>query len=522
MVDENLYNDNINNNNGSVSNKIFIKLILILIALNFIFAAFVIVNVNFLQLNGDGTAITKNIEAVGYSSSIFPTVGSAYNNGFAYQLFSVIISTICGITILDFQYLYRPFLIFIPLICSYLFFSSFFTNKKIILLSMTLLFLSPISLFILILPSYGIMIISFLLLLFYLLIKYFKKYNKLLLIPLLVVLIMVNSTNIFFALFINISIFPIILLNFYRKKSDFTVFFFKSHLIIIVWIISIIIMVYTYPVMFDFVNYLVKSIISTKPSSFVSSVPSTYSYVAEAWKNPIIYWFGIVLYNITILPLSLLLFCYMMYLLTIKKIKFKLQDLTILSTFGIIGLMVFCTILIDAAGAYGLAANFQLRATLIIIPFSILVIGLFITTHNKNVISIFLTSKYIFVLLTIFLIGSFVYVTADPNFSNSWRFSNNYEKNSIFWLDGHIKESVKIWQGDTFVTGSRIKDLYTLLTPITSKTKLIFTPFSNDLQYYMSSSIIIDHYNDLHLQIPVNLRDNLIYSNGGAKLFAFK
>lgn len=519
MVIENFNNVSINNKNISLSNKIFIKLFFILISINFIFTAFVILKCNFIPLNGDATVFTKMIEAVEYSESIFPTIGITYSNGFAYQLFSVITSTICGITILDFQYLYRPFLIFIPLVCSYLFFSSFFTDKKIILLSITLLFLSPITLFSIIEPKHGIMVLSFLLILFYLLIKYFNNYNKLLLIPLLIILIMVNSTNIFLASLVNISICPIIFLKFYRKNSEVTTFFSKSYLIIIVWIISIIIMVYTYPTMFFWIKYLLKSVISTHPSSFLS-IPSTYSYVTGAWKNPIIYWFGIVLYNITILPLSLILFFYMAFVLIIKKIKYKFQELVILLTFGFVGLLIFTTVLIDAAGAYGLFNNFQLRSTFIIIPFSILIISLFITTHNKNIVSFFFTSKYIFILLSIFLIGSFIYVTADPMFSNSWRFSNNYEKQSIFWLDKHIQESAETWEGDAFVTGSRIADLYHLLTPITANKKIKFKPFSNNLQYYIYSSIIIHHFIDLNFQVPINPKNNLIYSNGDAKLFS--
>jgi hypothetical protein len=40
---------------------------------------------NFYPLSGDGSSITKMIEAVGYSNSIFPIIGNPYPNILGYQ-----------------------------------------------------------------------------------------------------------------------------------------------------------------------------------------------------------------------------------------------------------------------------------------------------------------------------------------------------------------------------------------------------------------------------------------------------
>ena len=116
------------------------------------------------------------------------------------------------------------------------------------------------------------------------------------------------------------------------------------------------------------------------------------------------------------------------------------------------------------------------------------------------------------------MVGSLLYITADLLVSNSWRYSSNYEKNALCWLDGQLEQPSTIWEGDVFVTESRLSGVYHLFKPISSEKRLEFVPASMDPRYYLDSPIIYDHYSELNLAMPYFPKGNLIYANGDGKL----
>ncbi len=500
------------------SSKTFQKKLLILLFLTITIAGLYIVNINFYPINGDSTIITKMIEAVESSGSINPKIGPVYSNGYIYQIFAVICSLLCGLKIIEFQYLLRPFFIIIPIYISYLLFSSFFKDRKVILISMFLLFVSPITLFSIIESKHGFMVMSFLFLLVFLVLKFQKILKKQYVFLILIILIAIDGTNIYMANVINICLTFICFLILFKYHLISNNNSKQIRLTLIIWIISLLVMVYLYPRMFDGIIYIIKQIYHSNPSTYMT-IPQTYSYVDMAWKNPLIYWLVIALYNITILPLSLLIFVYLFFSYFSQSIIYKFKELAIIGIFGILGAIISFTIIIDAAGAYGLGANFQLRTTFLIIPFSILLIGIYIGKKPQGIICKLIKSPIFFIFLGICLIGSYIYITADPNFSNSWRFFNTYEKNSIFWLDNNIDQSVLVWEGDAFVTGSRLADIYQLFRSNISKKKIYFHKFSENLDFFILSNIIFNHYEDLSQKIPDLNKFGIIFSNGNTDIF---
>lgn len=508
----------------ATSQKRFITLFLIIISLSILMRAYYMLRYNFLVLDGDSISITKTIASVELSGSIHPTTGYVYSNGFGYQLYSAMGSLIAGIPAIDYQLYLRPLIGVTVTIVSYLFFSAHLKERRIVLLLMVLLLVSPITLFETTRASHMVMDVSFLLLTFYLIKKYFDDCNTRWLFLLLPVIICMNITNVFMGLIINIGLVVAVLIrSYYKYHSSPKPISIKSldisnnFIIFIIFVLQFAISIYLHPMMFNNGVYLFDTVLSVSSSNI--AVPTAYTYVAGAWKFPLLYWTVIVLYNITILPLSLVLFMYMLYYYFVKRYPLSTVEKTVTSVFGIWGLLTVVAILVDLIGAGGLGSNLQLRITTLIIPFSLLLIGYSIALKRPTWISILFSSKCVAIFLCIFMVGSLLYITADPLLSNSWRYSSNYEKNALFWLDDQLEQSATIWEGDAFVTGSRLSGVYSLFKPISSEKKLVFAPASMDIKYYLDSPIISEHYHDLNLAMPYFQRDNMIYANGGGKLF---
>lgn len=510
-------------NHCKMPHKHFIMLFLIIISFSILMRAYYILRYNFLMLDSDAISITKTIASVELSGSIHPTIGYIYSNGFGYQLYATMGSLLAGTPVVHYQQCLRPLLGTIVTIVSYLFFSVHFKDRKIVLLLMMLLLVSPITLFETTRASHMFMTLSFSLLSFYLLKRYFEDSNMRWLLLLIPILICTSITNVFMGLIINIGLVVAVLIGSYSKqcsssKPTHTKFqyIFNNSLIFIIFVIQLAVSIYLHPTMFKNSMYLLDTVLSISSSPIV--IPVAYTYVADAWKFPLLYWTVIVLYNITILPLSLVIFIYMLYHSFIKKCPFSIAEKTVMSVFGIWGLLVVVAILVDFIGAGGIGSNLQLRITTLIIPFSLLLIGYSIALRRPPWISTLFNSRHVLVFLCIFLVGSLLYITADPLVSNSWRYSSNYEKNALFWLDAYLEQPTTIWGGDAFVTGSRLSGVYALFKPIQSEAKLEFVPASADPMYYLNSPIISAHYNDLNLTMP-NIRGNLIYVNGNGEIF---
>lgn len=503
--------------------KHFIMLFFIILSLSILMRAYYMLRYNFLVLDSDAITITKTIASVELSGSIHPTTGYVYSNGFGYQLYAVIGSLLAGIPVVRYQQCLRPLLGTIVTIVSYLFFSVHFKDRRIVLLLMMLLLVSPITLFETTRASHMVMDISFLLLSFYLLKRYFDDRNTRWLLLLIPVLICTDITNVFMGLIINIGLVIAVLIGSYSKQCSLSkpthikFQYSNNSIIAIIFVIQLAISIYLYPLMFNNGVFLFDTVLSV--SSSPVAIPTAYTYVADAWKSPLLYWGVIVLYNITILPLSLILFIYMLYYYFIKKCSFSTAEKTVMSVFGVWGLLVVVAILVDFIGAGGIGSNLQLRITTLIIPFSLLLIGYSIDLKKPSWISTLVSSKYGVIFLCIFMVGSLLYVTADPLVSNSWRYSSNYEKNALFWLDGQLEQPTTIWEGDVFVMESRLSEVYRLFKPISSTKKLDFISASMDPEYYLDSSIISEHYSDFNLAMPYPQRDRLIYANGDGKLF---
>ena len=508
----------------AASQKRFITLFLIIVSLSILMRAYYMLRYNFLVLDGDAISITKTIASVELSGSIHPTTGYVYSNGFGYQLYSAMGSLLAGIPVVCYQLYLRPLLGTIVTIVSYLFFSAHFKERRIVLLLMVLLLVSPITLFETTRASHMVMDVSFLLLTFYLFKKYSDDCNTRWLFLLLPVLICMNITNVFMGLIINVGLVMAVLIGSYSKyhssPKPISIKFLgisTNFIIFIIFVLQFAISIYLHPIMFYNGVYLLDTVLSVSSSDI--AVPMAYTYVADAWKFPLLYWTVIVLYNITVLPLSLVLFMYMLYYYFVKRCPLSTEEKTITSVFGIWGLLTVVAILVDLIGAGGIGSNLQLRITTLIIPFSLLLIGYSITLKRPTWISTLFKSKYVVLFLCIFMVGSLLYITADPLVSNSWRYSSNYEKNALLWLDDQLKQPATIWEGDAFVTGSRLSGVYSLFKPILSETKLDFAPASMDLKYYLDSSIISEHYSDLDLAMPYFQSDNLIYANGDGRIF---
>ncbi len=508
----------------TTSQKRFIALFLIIISLSILMRAYYMLRYNFLVLDSDSISITKTIASVELSGSIHPTSGYIYSNGFGYQLHSAMMSLLAGVPAVYYQLYLRPLLGAVVTIVSYLFFSAHFKERRIVLLLMALLLVSPITLFETTRASHMVMDVSFLLLAFYLLKKYFDDCNVRWLLPLLPVLICMDITNVFMGFIVNIGLVVAVLIGSYSKynlssKSIPLKFQGISNNLVIfaIFVIQLATSIYLHPTMFNNGMYLVDTVLSVSSSSI--EIPVAYTYIAGAWKFPLLYWGVIVLYNITILPLSLILFAYMLYYYFVKAHSLSTAEKTVMSAFGIWGLLVVVAILVDFIGAGGIGSNLQLRITTLIIPFSLLLIGYSINFKRPAWISTLFNGKYVVMFLCIFMIGSLLYVTADPLVSNSWRYSSNYEKNALFWIDGQLEQPATIWEGDAFITGSRLSGVYSLLKPISSTKNLNFTSASMDPEYYLDSPIILEHYDDLNLSMPSFYRNHLIYVNGDGRLF---
>lgn len=508
----------------AASQKRFITLFLIIVSLSILMRAYYMLRYNFLVLDGDAISITKTIASVELSGSIHPTTGYVYSNGFGYQLYSAMGSLLAGIPVVCYQLYLRPLLGTIVTIVSYLFFSAHFKERRIVLLLMVLLLVSPITLFETTRASHMVMDVSFLLLTFYLFEKYSDDCNTRWLFLLLPVLICMNITNVFMGLIINVGLVMAVLIGSYSKyhssPKPISIKFLgisTNFIIFIIFVLQFAISIYLHPIMFYNGVYLLDTVLSVSSSDI--AVPMAYTYVADAWKFPLLYWTVIVLYNITVLPLSLVLFMYMLYYYFVKRCPLSTKEKTITSVFGIWGLLTVVAILVDLIGAGGIGSNLQLRITTLIIPFSLLLIGYSITLNRPTWVSTLFKSKYVVLFLCIFMVGSLLYITADPLVSNSWRYSSNYEKNALLWLDDQLKQPATIWEGDAFVTGSRLSGVYSLFKPILSETKLDFAPASMDLKYYLDSPIISEHYSDLDLAMPYFQSDNLIYANGDGRIF---
>jgi hypothetical protein len=506
------------------SEKRFITLFLIILSLSVLMRAYYMLRYNFLVLDSDSILITKTVASVELSGSIHSTTGYIYSNGFGYQLYSATASLLSGIPAVSYQLYLRPLLGAIVTIVSYLFFSAYFKERRIVLLLMVLLLVSPITLFETTRASHMAMDVSFLLLAFYILKKYFDDYNMRWLFLFLPVLVCMDITNVFMGLIINMGLVVAVLIrSYFRYRPSSKPISIKSlgisinYIIFIIFTIQLAISIYLHSMMFHNGVYLLDTVLSVSSSDV--AVPMAYTYVMDAWKFPLLYWTVIALYNITILPLSLILFIYVLYHYLVKRCPLSTEEKTVTSVFGIWGLLTVVAILVDLIGAGGIGSNLQLRITTLIIPFSLLLIGYSITLNRPTWVSTLFKSKYVVLFLCIFMVGSLLYITADPLVSNSWRYSTNYEKNALFWLDDKLEQPTTIWRGDAFVTGSRLSGVYSLFKPISSEAKLDFVPESTDPKYYLDSPIISDHYNDLDLIIPYFQSDSLIYANGDGRMF---
>ncbi|UUX92234.1 hypothetical protein [Methanoplanus endosymbiosus] len=513
---------------SKISRKLFIKLFIIIISLSVLMRAYYMLRYNFLVLDNDAIGITKTIASIELSGRIHPDIGYIYSNGFGYQLYSLTASLLSNIPVLNYQLCVRPLLGTVTPIVSFLFFSTYLKERRIVLVSILLLLVSPIILFETTRASHMFMDISFLLLSFYLLKKYLDCNNKQWLLLLIPVLICLGITNIFMALIINIGLAVTILVKNYSEKyfpskitdikgekSDHNNIF----LIFIMFIILSFVSIYTHPVMFSMSMHVLDTIISIGSSLSSISTPVAYTYVTSAWKSPLLYWTVIVIYNITILPLSLISFTYLLYNIFIKKNPISTEKISMIAVFGIMGLLVVVSIIIDFIGAGGIGSNLQLRITTLIIPFSIVIIGFHSQLDPVSLIhKIFYNNSVIFIFL-LFIIGSMLYITADPLVSNSWRYTNSNEINSMYWLENQLDEQMTVWEGDNIVTGSRYAMAYDLFMPFSSDRKLIFVPASMEPKYYLISKITSDHYADSEISIASLKYFDLIFENGDSKYF---
>lgn len=528
-VSSGISNTKPNSHHSKMSQKLFIKLFLLVISLSVLMRAYYMLRYNFFVLDSDSISITKTILSIELEGTIHPDFGLIYSNGFGYQLYSLTVSLLSNVSVLYYQLCLRPLLGTVTIIVSYLFFSTHLKDRKIVLLSILLLLLSPIILFETTRASHMFMDISFLLLSFYLLKKYLDDNNIQWLFLLIPVLISLNITNIFMGLIINIGLVVTIIIRTYSKNyfaSKITREKSKTNirpnniLILLIFLICLFVTIYTHPIMFNTVVHVLKTVISLSSSLSSMSTPTAYTYVASAWKSPLFYWTTIVLYNITILPLSLILFTNSLYNYFVKKSPISTVEMAVISVFGILGFLVVVAILVDLIGAGGIGSNLQLRITNIIIPFSILLIGYYIHSNSFSCISKLFKSKYIIILLIIFTIGSLFYITADPLVSNSWRYFNSDEKNALLWLDGQLDRETIVWEGDAFVTGSRYSGTYSLFMPIRSDRKLVFAPASMNPKYYLSSKITSDHYRDQKVSEPSFYKFDNIYSNDDVSIYS--
>ncbi|WFN37402.1 hypothetical protein L1994_03145 [Methanomicrobium antiquum] len=499
---------------------------LIIVSISIFFRNYYLLRLNFLVLDGDAIIITKSIERL--LANGLSEIG--YSNGFGYQLFAAIISIMTNISAINFQIYFRPALGTIFIIISYLFYYCFLKEKKLITLSVLLLLLSPMTLFETTRGSHFFMTLSFFMLLIYLFINYFKKKDINWLLLILIVFFTFSSTNFYFIL-IGVCVFMIIILaDYYFKRCDKISggkinYLLSQHVIISIIILSILglTIVYIYSPMLEMSLWTFQNI---GDDLFIFSfdeiqTPSAYTYVTDAWKSPILYWSVIALYQITILPLSIVLFVSIIINIFIKNIKQERSLLLSLLIFAILGIIVVFSIIVDLIGAGGVGTNLQLRTTQFIIPFSILIIGIYISHFNKSIYEFMLCNYNIIIifLILLFSIGSLLYITGEPLVSNSWRFTDNYEKNTLFWLDNSLKNQHNVWEADKFVTGSRLKFTYYYIKPYFEFKKISFVSNSLTPEYYVDSDIISSHYNDIGIKTFKFDEKQLIYNNGKANCY---
>jgi hypothetical protein len=277
---------------------------------------------------------------------------------------------------------------------------------------------------------------------------------------------------------------------------------------------------YTYKASYDMMTNVFSIIFDTtlKTTSESLIIPSAYTYIAT-WKNPFVYWGIIYLYNITVLPFSLIIYFLTLHKFYIKKMELNFLERLTMICFGFFGLVVTLAIFVDFLGL-SIGSNLQYRVIVYFIPFSIVVIVLFSNKFFKIAKWSTFFSAVKLILCIIFLTGSLIYITGDPYFSNNWRFTDNNEKTSILWLEGVKYEQNNIWTGDA-IAGPRIQFVSRLFNKDSWKTDYYSTNEINS-QYFIMSPILIDHLSENLLPIPNLFSSNKIYSNDRNYLIYFK
>jgi len=495
------------------------KFLLLIVVLSYLISMYYILRYNFLILDSDAIALSNAINALLQTEDITQSFNFfQYSNGILYQLFSYIFIKVNNITIVDYQQIFRPILGSFTIFSGILFFYIFFKkNCENLLISLVLFLLSPVILSQSIRASHALLSFSFFLISLYLFVNYIRTRNPNFFLLLCMINFSFSVTNLFFAFILTICQIILLFYFFYESKilTKFHLLNYQKTILLssIMFVIFIIGGKYTYNVSYDMMTNVFSIIYGTalKTTSESLIIPVAYTYIST-WKNPFVYWGIIYLYNITILPFSLIIYFVTLYKYYFKKRALDFLERFTLVCFSLFGLLVLAAIFIDLLGLQ-IGSNLQLRLIVFIIPFCIVLIVLFSKISLKIAnISVFLSATKLLLCL-IFLLGALIYITGDPYFSNSWRFTDNNEKISILWINDNRIDSFKIWLGEASPSGSRIFFVSRLFEMNLSKLQTtIFDASYISSQYLIESNILTSHSFEISSVIPTYYRYNKIFS----------
>jgi hypothetical protein len=423
---------------------------------------------NALWTETDTSSLTRAAETVSQSAELLPEARAVYPHGFNYQVSTLFISFMAGVSLQAFQAALWPLLSPLMLaLAGFVFYSRVFQKSRLAFLAGLLLFFQSDLLFVILRGSHEkldwpLMLVALALLS----LSIGRPVRKMLLYVLLFYLVVfaMITTNVFFASTFLVSVAVSLLLGlgislFQRRR--WAVDADLSRLLYILLACSVLLfifMFYIYPPALR--NLWELQTIAEKISVLFLGFEAEgqpYAYISTGWISSQVY-YALTVFTWILIPGSFVVWLLQAREFLLGRRAFRLQAHLVWLLYAGFAIQVALAIVVDFSGA--LAQNLQLR----IFPgFTIMAAALLaqgidwliaVLQQKGRAVRAFAWAVGIFVSFW-FAVAPLLKATNEPLLSNKWGFYSPSEASSVEWSEKYIFSSI-IWSS----LDERLRELY--------------------------------------------------------------